>query len=194
MAIQDKIKKKTRQVIDSKHMLSSITTASFLESIIIPIPLEAILVPLMQARRDKIWLIALMATLGCLIGALCGYTAGYYLFDAAGEWIISNFSNPEQFENIKQKMQSQGFWFVITLGIVPVPFQIAMLAAGATKYSLLLFLIAAAISRSMRYFGLAVVVYYAGDNAERIIRKHKTKTIIMLTILIISIWGINIWL
>lgn len=175
-------------------MLSSVTIASFLESIIIPIPLEAILVPLMQTRRDQIWLIALMATLGCLIGALCGYTAGYYLFDAAGDWIISTFSNLEQFEIIKQKMQSQGFWFVITLGIVPVPFQIAMLAAGATKYSLLLFLLAAAISRAVRYFGLAIVVYYAGDKAERVIHKHKTKSIIMLTILMLTIWGMSIWL
>ena len=125
MAIQKKLKKKTRQFIDSKHMLSGITTASFLESTIVPIPLEAVLVPLMQARREKLWLIALMATLGCIIGALFGYALGYFLFDAVGDWIISTFSNPEQFEIIKQKMQKQGFWFVLTLGVVPIPFQIS---------------------------------------------------------------------
>ena len=92
MAIQKKLKKKTRQFIDSKHMLSGITTASFLESTIVPIPLEAVLVPLMQARREKLWLIALMATLGCIIGALFGYALGYFLFDAVGDWIISTFS------------------------------------------------------------------------------------------------------
>jgi len=191
MSIQKKLKQKTRQFIDSKHMLSGITIASFLESTIVPIPLEAILVPLMQARREKIWLIALMATLGCIVGALFGYALGYYLFDTAGEWIINTLSSPEQFENVKQKMHDQGFWFVITLGIVPIPFQIAMLAAGATKYSLTLFLIASAISRSIRYFGLAIVVYYAGNQAERIIRKHKTKTMIALTILVLFIWGLS---
>jgi len=145
----------------------------------------------MQARRQKLWLIALMATFGCIIGALFGYALGYFLFDAVGEWIIYTFSTPEQFESIKQKMQNQGFWFVITLGIVPIPFQIAMLAAGATKYSLTLFLVAATISRSIRYFGLAFVVYYAGDKAEKIIRKHKTKTMIILTLLIIIVWGLS---
>jgi membrane protein YqaA with SNARE-associated domain len=49
MAIQKKLKQKTRQFIDSKHMLSGITLASFLESTIVPIPLEAVLVPLMRA-------------------------------------------------------------------------------------------------------------------------------------------------
>ena len=191
MAIQKKLKKKTRQFIDSKHMLSGITTASFLESTIVPIPLEAVLVPLMQARREKLWLIALMATLGCIIGALFGYALGYFLFDAVGDWIISTFSNPEQFEIIKQKMQKQGFWFVLTLGVVPIPFQIAMLAAGATKYSLSLFLIAATIARAIRYFGLAILVYYAGDKAEHMLRKHKVKTIIVLTTLVLLAWGIS---
>ena len=191
MAIQKKLKRKARQLIDSKHMLSSITVASFLESTIVPIPLEALLVPLMQARREKIWLIALMATLGCILGALFGYALGYYLFDMIGDWIIQTFSNPEQFENITQKMQEQGFWFVFTLGIVPIPFQIAMLAAGATKYSLLLFLIAAAIARSIRYFGLALVVYYAGNQAERVIREHKTKTMIAISVTVLLAWGIS---
>lgn len=182
---------KTKQFIDSKHMLSGITIASFLESTIVPIPLEAILVPLMQARREKLWLIALMATLGCIAGALFGYGIGYYLFDLVGDWVINTFSSPAQFENVRQQMQSQGFWFVMTLGIVPIPFQIAMLAAGATKFSLILFLIASAIARSIRYFGLAVVVYYAGNKAEKIISEHKTKAMIILSVMILSVWGLT---
>ena len=79
MAIQKKIKQKTRQFIDSKHMLTGITVASFLESTIVPIPLEAVLVPLMQARREKLWLIALMATLGCASGCIVWLRAGLLL-------------------------------------------------------------------------------------------------------------------
>ncbi|MFU2512411.1 YqaA family protein [Pseudoalteromonas sp. ASV78] len=191
MAVMQRLKQKTRQLIDSKHMLTSITAASFLESTIVPIPLEAVLVPLMQARRDKLWLIALMATIGCVIGALFGYALGYYLFDAVGDWVINSFSTPAQFEQVTQQMQQQGFWFVITLGIVPIPFQIAMLAAGATKYSLVMFLIATMIARSIRYFGLALVVYFAGNQAERIIKKHKTKAMLGLTILVLLIWWLT---
>ena len=191
MSIKKNIKQKTRNFIDSKHMLRGITVASFLESTIVPIPLEAVLVPLMQARREKLWIIALMATLGCIVGALFGYALGYYLFDVIGDWIIKTFSTPEQFENVRKQMEDQGFWFVITLGIVPIPFQIAMLAAGATKYSLTLFLIASAIARSIRYFGLAIIVYYAGNQAERIINKHKTKAMIVLTVLITGAWGLS---
>lgn len=185
------LKQRTRQFVDSKHMLKSITVASFLESTIVPIPLEAVMVPLMQARREKLWLIALMATLGCIVGALAGYGLGYYLFDAVGDWVINTFSTPEQFDQVKQKMQAQGFWFVMTLGIVPIPFQIAMLAAGATQYSLSLFLIATAIARSIRYFGLALVVYYAGNQAQKVIEKHKMKAVIGLTVLVLIAWWVT---
>jgi len=191
MAIAKKLKQKTRQFIDSKHMLKSITVASFLESTIVPIPLEAVLVPLMQARREKLWLIALMATIGCIIGAIFGYALGYYLFDVVGDWVINTFSNPEQFEQVKQKMQAQGFWFVLTLGIVPIPFQIAMLAAGATKYSIFLFLLATVIARSIRYFALAAVVYYAGNQAERVIQKHKTKALVAISLLVLLLWWLS---
>ena len=39
MAVQKKLKQKTRQFIESKNMLGGITIASFLESTIVPIPL-----------------------------------------------------------------------------------------------------------------------------------------------------------
>ncbi len=191
MAIANKLKQKTRQFVDSKHMLKSITVASFLESTIVPIPLEAVLVPLMQARREKLWLIALMATVGCIIGAIFGYALGYYLFDVVGDWVVDTFSTPEQFAQVKQQMQAQGFWFVLTLGIVPIPFQIAMLAAGATKYSIFLFLLATVIARSIRYFALAAVVYYAGNQAERIIKKHKTKALVVISLLVLFIWWLS---
>ncbi|WP_404340741.1 YqaA family protein [Pseudoalteromonas mariniglutinosa] len=191
MALSKKLKQKARQFVESKHMLRGITVASFLESTIVPIPLEAILVPLMQARREKLWLIALMATLGCVVGALFGYALGYYLFDLLGDWVINSFSSPEQFAQIKQQMQAQGFWFVITLGIAPIPFQIAMLAAGATHYSLPLFLLATMLARSIRYFALAAVVYYAGNQAERLIKKHKSKAMITLTALILLVWWLT---
>lgn len=191
MAVSKAIKRRTKKLVESEHMLRNITLASFLESTVVPIPLEAVLVPLMQARREKLWMIALMATLGCVAGAVFGYALGYYLFDVIGEWVTQTFSSPEQMEQVKRDMSQQGFWFVMTLGIAPIPFQIAMLAAGATKFSLALFLLATFIARSLRYFGLAVVVYVAGNKAEQLIRRYKTKAIVAATLLVLLLWWLS---
>ena len=191
MALGKKVKHKTKKLIDSKHMLKGIPLASFLESTIVPIPLEAVMVPLMQARRESLWKIAFMATVGCVIGAVFGYALGYYLFDMVGEWLINTFFNQDQFDNVKQQMQNQGFWFVMTLGIAPIPFQVAMLAAGATKFSLPLFLLATVIARAIRYFGLAIVVYYAGDKAEQLIKRYKMKAVVAITLAVVFLWWLS---
>ncbi len=191
MAIRKAIKHRTKKLVNSRHMLKGITLASFLESTIVPIPLEAVLVPLMQARREQLWLIALMATLGCIMGAIFGYALGYYLFDLVGEWVTQTFSSPEQMVRVTQKMHQEGFWFVMTLGIAPIPFQIAMLAAGATKFSLGLFLLATLIARFIRYFGLALVVYIAGNRAEKLIRRYKTKAILAITLVVLLLWWLS---
>ena len=191
MGIRAQVKERTRRLKNSENMLSGVAIASMLESTVVPIPLEAVLVPLMQARRDKLWMIAFMATLGCLVGAIIGYGLGYFLFDLIGDWVIETFSNQEQFDSVKQQMQRQGFWFVLTLGIAPIPFQIAMLAAGAAKYSLFLFVLATVIARSIRYFGLAVVVYIAGNQAEALIRQYKASAIVGLTLLVLLLWYVS---
>lgn len=191
MGIRAQVKERTRRLKNSKNMLSGVAIASMLESTVVPIPLEAVLVPLMQARRDKLWMIAFMATVGCLVGAIVGYGLGYFLFDLIGDWVIETFSSQAQFDSVKQQMQRQGFWFVLTLGIAPIPFQIAMLAAGAAKYSLFFFVLATVIARSIRYFGLAAVVYIAGNQAEALIRQYKASAIVGLTLVVILLWYIS---
>lgn len=189
----DSIRRAGVRLIYSKHMLWGIGIASFLEAIIVPIPLETILIPLMQARRKQIFIISSVALAGCVIAAAVGYAIGYFVFDAIGTRIISLVSTPEQFAEVSQKMQEKGFWFVFSVGVIPIPFQIAMLAAGATKYSFWLFLIATTCSRAIRYYGLAILVLFTGNQAERLFKKHKLSTSIILLFIVAAIWTYSIF-
>lgn len=182
------LKDKTKKLVDSHNMYLVLVGASFLESIIVPIPLEAILLPLMQAKREKLWLLAFLATLGCIFGAVIGYAIGYFLFEQFAQQIANWFSDPQQLSAVKTQMQEQGFWYVLWVGILPIPFQIAMLAAGAAKYSLGMFLLATFIARSLRYFGLALLVKIVGNQAENLFKRYKIPTAIVLTTTVIGIW------
>lgn len=186
-----KLKRKTKDLIESEYILGGVFTASFLESTIVPVPLEALLIPLLQERRDKLWQIALMATLGCIVGALFGYTLGYYTFELLRDWIIAHWITEQRLDNVILQINTEGFWFIMTLGIAPIPFQIAMLAAGATHFSLPLFLLATGLSRAMRYFGIALVVYVAGDKAEELIKKYKLATVGLITLVLIMVWYLS---
>lgn len=182
------ITNKSKEIIRSRHVVKGIFVASMLESTIVPVPIEAVLVPVMQARRDKIWAIALAATVGCIIGSLFGYAFGFFLFELTQEWIVGSLATQEQLDSAIQQMNEQGFYFVLSLGIIPVPLQIGMVAAGATGFSILLYLIAVTISRVIRYYGIAIIVYYAGNQAERLIREYKYLATAMLLLIILAAW------
>ncbi|MFC3122555.1 YqaA family protein [Agaribacter flavus] len=172
-------------MIASKHMLTSIGVASFLESTIVPIPLEALLIPLMQARREKLWLIAAVTTLGCVLGALLGYAVGYFLFDALRDFIFTELTTEAQFSKFQAMMKQDGFWFIFSTGVTPIPLQIAMLTAGVTAYSLFFYMLAVTTSRCIRYFGLALLIKCFGNQTENIIRKYKWRAV-SIGILIIA--------
>ena len=182
------IKSRAKDLIESRHMLSGIGFVSFLESTLVPIPLEALLVPLMQARRDKLWLIALMATIGCLLGALAFYAVGYFLFDVFETYITQTLTTQAQFDEFTQRMEDEGFLFVFSTGVTPIPLQIATLAAGVTSYNLLLFILATALGRIIRYFGLAVLVFFLGDQAEALIKKYHWQVAVVSLMLILGLW------
>ncbi|MEM0912675.1 MAG: VTT domain-containing protein [Pseudomonadota bacterium] len=167
------IKTRIKGMINSKYMLPGIGLASFLESIIVPIPLETLLIPLMHARREHIWAIAAVTTLGCLLGAAIGYAVGYYFFEIIKNGLFTHITTETQFNEFRDQINQNGFLFVFSTGVTPVPLQVAMFVAGVTHYSFGFYMLAVAISRCIRYFGFALLVRHFGDKTEKVIRKYK---------------------
>jgi membrane protein YqaA with SNARE-associated domain len=193
VSLSDKLTKRTKRLVNSKHMLSGVGVASFLESTVVPIPLETVLIPLMQSRRDKLWLIAAVTTLACIVGALLGYAVGYFLFDVFEKYIVDYVASTEQINQFQDSMKTEGFWFVFSTGVTPVPLQVAMIAAGLSKYSLALYLLAVSSSRIIRYFGLAILVYYFGDKTEKVIKRYKWQVIIGVSLTVGAFVAYRVW-
>lgn len=152
-----------QHLANSRHADLWLFTASFLETIIVPIPIELVLIPYMLLHQDKIWRIATVVTAGCLTAALFGYGVGYFLFESLGRWVIDTFQYGAQFAEFQQFFHEHGFLAILAIGLIPIPFQVAMLVAGAAHYPLSLFVLAAVIARSIRYYGLAALVLLLGD-------------------------------
>ena len=72
----------------SKHMLWLLALFSFLETLIVPVPIELVLIPLMALNRQRVWRIATVTTAGCLAASLLGYGVGMVLYQSVGTWFI----------------------------------------------------------------------------------------------------------
>lgn len=187
-------KKWLDRLIDSPHALVILFFMSALEATVIPIPLELVLIPYMILERQRIWAIASVALAGCLVGALAGYYIGFALFDSVGQWFIDYLSLQSDYQQFKTTLQSDGFMAVFLVGVTPVPFQTAMLAAGALQFSLTLFILASALSRGIRYYGLGILTLWLGPYALAWWKKHAVHlgwTIAIIAFLAILILQLN---
>lgn len=172
----------------SGHALGLLFLLSAMETLFLPIPLEFILIPWMLCHPDRKWAIAGAALGGNLAAAIAGYYLGFFFMDQWGPALISFFGDQSSYVELEESLQEDGFMSILTIGISPIPFQIAFLAAGATGYPVYLFALAAMLSRGVRYFGLAALAHLAGPAAMKLWERYAAP----IGILVLS--GCALWL
>ena len=157
----------------SRSAMPLFFTASVAETLLVPIPIELIMVPWMLANRARIFLVATVVLAGNLAAAVFGYYVGYFAFNSFGRGLIERMGWAEPFGQFQALFADYGFWTIVAIGVVPIPFQIAMLVAGAAGYPIVLFVVAAVLARGSRYYGLGALVYYLGDQTMAFWQRHK---------------------
>lgn len=178
---------------ESGHAYWLLFLASVLETLLIPIPIEIILIPWMMAHPEKKWRIASVALAGNLFAATLGYGLGSLAMEQWGESLIAAYGGQAAYADFQARFAEDGFMAILAIGIVPVPFQIAMLVAGASDYPLVLFLLAALLARGVRYFGLALLVALFGDAAMKLWQRHSRLVGIGLLVLFVGwmVWQVS---
>lgn len=160
---------------------------SFLETTFVPVPYELMLIPVMLANLQRIWLISLSACTGAVVGALVGYGIGALSFQAGGQAMIDAMGAQEAFESFRQRLEADGFIALFIVALTPVPVQVATVGAGFTGYSILLFSLAVGLSRAARYAGLSLLVIWLGPRAKRWIRHHRKTAIAVGVLLLVGL-------
>jgi membrane protein YqaA with SNARE-associated domain len=161
------------KLAEGRRGLGGISVASFLETTIIPIPIELIVAPIMAASRTRGFIIATVTLLGSVAGALALYLLAWALFDDLAQPLIDMLGGQAEFDELEAKFEEGGFWVVFAISLTPVPMQIAALAAGAASYPIWLFVIAITASRAIRYYGLLALVLGFGAGVARIFEGRK---------------------
>ena len=126
---------------NSKKILAFI---SFIESFIFPIPPDVIIIPMTIAKREEWFKIALIATIGSVLGACLGYFIGYVFFNEIGIKIFEFYGVDPSFW--KEKVSSEGgtiAWMTLLAiaGFSPVPFKLLTISSGFVHFNIVYFVI-----------------------------------------------------
>ena len=162
---------------------------SFIESFIFPIPPDALIIPMTIAKKQDWIKIALIATVGSVLGACLGYFIGYVFFNEIGIKIFELYG-VDNVSFLKEKMSTQGgtiAWITLLAiaGFSPVPFKLLTITSGFIHFNLFYFIIVSIITRGSRFFMISFIISNFGSTMKKIIEKKLLKFTIILSIVII---------
>ena len=139
---------------------------AFAEALFLPVPIEAALAPLMIARPERRWRLALWALIGSVLGVAALYLIGAALMGTVGARVIALNGWEARYAELAARFAAEGPLTVAVIAVTPIPFTLAALAAGAAKMNLALFLGVAGAVRGARYAVLALLVGLFGERVR----------------------------
>ena len=145
-----------------RHALSALALIAFIESSVVPIPPDVLIIAMVLAARERAWRIALVATIASVVGGMVGYGLGFFLYETVARPILEFYGYAEKFVEFREMYNRWGAWIVAGAGLTPFPYKVITIASGVTGLDLTTFTIASALSRGLRFFLVAALLWQFG--------------------------------
>ena len=180
---------KTINLAGHKNSKIFLGIMSFIESFVFPIPPDVLIIPMTIAKKQDWIKIALIATIGSVLGACLGYFIGYVFFNEIGIKIFELYG-VENLSFLKDKMSSEGgvlAWMILLAiaGFSPVPFKLLTITSGFVHFNILYFVVVSLLTRGSRFFIIAFLIGNFGPTMKKIIEKKLLKVSIIVSIILI---------
>ena len=111
-----------------RHAAPALAAVAFAESSFFPVPPDAMIVPMVLARRERWIRIALIALAGSVAGGFLGYAIGYLLWDAIGEAILGFYRLGDAFAEFQDWYADGGALIVFFAAFTPLPYKAITIA------------------------------------------------------------------
>lgn len=164
-------------------------TLAFIEPWLLPIPPDTLLIPMAIAQRQRAFQLAAFATAGSVLGGLVGYAVGALAMATVGQWVITTYHLENGFEHFHHAFNRYGMWIILAKGLTPIPFILVTIASGVAHLNIFVFLISATITRGVRFFIEATLLYYYGEPIRIFIEKYLTLVALaVLAVIVAGFW------
>jgi membrane protein YqaA with SNARE-associated domain len=160
------------EIAAGPNALLALIVIAFAESSFFPIPPDILLIPMMLARPRAAWRLAAYCMLASVVGGMLGYAIGYYGFDLIGRPILEFYHAMASYDALKAGFDRWGVWIIIIKGMTPIPYKLVTIASGVAHFDFIAFVGASIVSRSLRFFLLAALLWWFGPAVRDFIEKR----------------------
>ncbi|MBI2107099.1 DedA family protein [Candidatus Woesearchaeota archaeon] len=143
-------------------------TLSVIESIFFPVPPDILVIILTLQNPDAYWIIALVATLGSIVGGLIGYGIGFL----GEKTILEKMFSKKKIDRIHKLFDRYGAGSVFIAAFTPLPYKIFTIGAGVFYINIKKFILASIIGRGGRFLLVGWAVYAYGDSIVGNLNKY----------------------
>lgn len=176
----------TLSLASGRHAEKTLAGVSFVESSFFPIPPDILLIPMIIARPDRAWRLAFIATVSSVIGGFFGYAIGYFLFEAVGQPILQFYGIVDKYDELRHLFDEWGAWIIIVKGMTPIPYKFLTITSGALHFDLAVFALASVVSRGLRFFLVAALLWKFGAPIRDFIEKRLTLVLTLSLVILIG--------
>jgi len=159
---------------------------SFAESSFFPIPPDLLLIPMALASKTKAIFYAFICTFSSVIGGILGYAIGYYFYNTLGIYIVEFYHLENSFSVFEDYYKEFGILIVLGAGITPFPYKFITIASGVFGLNIFLFFIFSIVGRGLRFYLIAILLYFFGEKIKLIIDKYFNILTIVFFILFVG--------
>ena len=182
----------TLQKAQHKNAKWYLSVISFAESSVFPIPPDIILIPMALASKVNALFYAFLCTLFSVLGGVLGYTIGYFFFNSIGLYIVEFYHLENSFSVFEDYYKEFGILIVLGAGITPFPYKFITIASGVFGLNIFLFIIISIIGRGLRFYLIAILLYFFGEKIKLFIDKYfNILTIVFFILLVGSVFIIR---
>lgn len=173
----------------SKFAIYWLSSISFLESSILPYPIQDIILASMSLKnKNKAYYYALVCTISSVLGGIAGYFIGYYAYDVLLPF-MQEMDYMDMLERARVWFGIYGVWVIAIAGFSPVPYKIFTITAGVLSMHLVPFIAMSMLSRGARYFLVSFLVKRYGDRCDKWLQKYIDRLgYALIVVVIIGVW------
>jgi membrane protein YqaA with SNARE-associated domain len=176
--------------------LTALVLLCFAEASFFPIPPDPLIMALCLGAPARSFRFAAWATGASVVGGIAGYLLGW------GAWaLVDDFFftwvpgvTPEAFASVQGLYLKYDFWAVFLAGLTPLPYKVFTLSAGAFAVNFPIFVVASVLSRGLRFFLVAGLIWKFGPPVSRFIDRYFNLLTLVFGVLLVLGFVVVTWL
>jgi membrane protein YqaA with SNARE-associated domain len=152
----------------SPYGLLALFAIAVAESSFFPIPPDGLLIALCLASPETAFLYALVCAVGSVLGGALGYLIGL----KGGRPLLKRWFKSEKVRLVEDYYHRWDVWAVGVAGFTPIPYKVFTISAGVFDLNFSRFILTSIVSRSARFFLVALLFYFFGETLRDLFEKY----------------------